>query len=131
MNISLLCVGLLGVLSVVTGIAVTLARGKYGVLSGNSTEPTNPLHKWVRAQGNTAEYAAVLMILIYVLGQTSQPGWVVWSMILVTFSRYLFVAGIVLPETMAKPNPMRFLGALGTYLFGLALCVALLQSAIA
>jgi hypothetical protein len=28
---------------------------------------------------------------------------------------------------MSKPNPLRFAGALGTYVFGLGLCIAIFQ----
>ena len=45
-----------------------------------------------------------------------------------TASRYLLAAGIVLSPTLEKPHPLRFLGALGTYAFGLALCASLLRS---
>jgi len=38
----------------------------------------------------------------------------------------LHAAGMVFPESLAKPNPMRFVGALGTYLTGIMLAVALL-----
>jgi len=35
----------------------------------------------------------------------------------------MIVAGLIFPKTMATPNPMRFIGALGTYDFGLALAI--------
>jgi hypothetical protein len=31
--------------------------------------------------------------------------------------------------TLAKPNPMRFIGALGTYVGGIALCMAAFMAA--
>jgi hypothetical protein len=55
---------------------------------------------------------------------------VLWCMILVTFFRYLLVAGILFPRTLAEPNPMRFVGALGTYVSGLGLCIALFLQAL-
>ncbi|MGI9293412.1 MAG: hypothetical protein ACR2PS_05465, partial [Pseudomonadales bacterium] len=76
------------------------------------------------------EYVPILALLIYILSQQSQATWVLWCMILVTFFRYLFVAGIVFPKTLAKPNSMRFVGALGTYLTGFGLCIALLLQAV-
>ena len=88
------------------------------------------MYKAVRAHGNTAEYVPVLALLIYILGQSGASGWVVWAMVIATFSRYLFVAGIIIPASMETPNPMRFLGSLGTYLSGLALVVALLMKAL-
>jgi len=43
-----------------------------------------------------------------------------------TVSRVLLVIGLVAWPTLARPNPARFVGALGTYVFGAALCIALL-----
>tara|TARA_R110001592_G_scaffold321338_2_gene599816 strand:+ start:352 stop:702 length:351 start_codon:yes stop_codon:yes gene_type:complete len=114
----------------VLAVAVTLARGKFNVLTGIPSDPSNTLYKLIRAHDNTVEYAPILALLIYILGQNSPSVWVEWFMILVTFSRYLIVAGIVIPQTLAKSNPMRFIGAMGTYIFGLALCFALAQQAI-
>jgi hypothetical protein len=46
-------------------------------------------------------------------------------MIAATVARYLHVAGMVLPSTMNKPNVLRFAGALGTFVTGPLLCLAL------
>jgi hypothetical protein len=53
--------------------------------------------------------------------------WILWCMGLVTLSRYIFVFGIVLPPSMAQPSKLRFIGSLGTYVFGIALCIGLLM----
>ncbi|MFT9639883.1 MAPEG family protein, partial [Alcaligenes phenolicus] len=42
-----------------------------------------------------------------------------------TACRCLIVIGLLAWPTMANPNPVRFVGALGTYLCGAALCIAL------
>ena len=76
------------------------------------------------------EYAPIIALLIYILSQSPQPGWVIWCMILITFFRFLFVAGIIFPKSMAQANPMRFLGALGTYLTGFGLCTAVILQAL-
>ncbi len=39
-------------------------------------------------------------------------------------SRYAIVAGILLSPTLDRPQPLRFIGALGTYITGVALSVA-------
>ncbi len=46
-----------------------------------------------------------------------------------TASRYLLALGLIIAPTLNKPEPLRFLGALGTYVCGLALCVAAYLSA--
>jgi hypothetical protein len=72
----------------------------------------------------------VIALLIFILNQSAQSNWVLLCIVLVTFFRYLFVAGIIFPRTLAKPNPMRFIGALGTYVTGLGLCIAVLLQAV-
>lgn len=42
-------------------------------------------------------------------------------MILFTFSRLVFTYGLLGYPTMKVPNKPRFLGAMGTYIFGIAL----------
>lgn len=131
MNIALLCIGLLGFLCIATGFNVSMARAKTQTVYGGDADPESPLYKAMRAQGNTVEYAPILALMMYVLSHGVLSGWIVWTMILATFFRYLLVAGLLLPKTMAKPNPLRFVGALGTYISGLMLAVAVLLQALA
>ncbi|KEQ16229.1 MAPEG family protein [Endozoicomonas numazuensis] len=130
MSIPLLCIALLAILCLALGFNVSIARAKAIVAYGSKDDPTCPLYKAQRAHGNTIEYAPILAILFYVLGQSQSADWVSWTMILVTFCRYLLALGLLLPATMAKPNPMRFIGALGTYMGGLVLTVVLLLTAL-
>jgi hypothetical protein len=37
--------------------------------------------------------------------------------------RYLHALGMILSPTLAKGHPLRFAGALGTYVVGLVLCL--------
>ncbi len=128
MVISLICVALLGILLFGLGFAVSLTRGRTGTASGSSGDPTDTLHKLVRAHGNTSEYAGMLAVLMLVVGSREPSTWGVASMVGATASRYLLAAGIILSPTLEKPHPLRFLGALGTYVFGLGLCGSLLRS---
>ncbi len=125
---SLVCVALLGILLFGLGFAVSLTRGRTSTASGSSGDPTDRLHKLVRAHGNTGEYVGMLAVLILILGAREPSTWGVASMIGATVSRYLLAAGIILSPTLEKPHPLRFLGALGTYGFGLGLCASLLRS---
>ena len=109
-------------------IAVTVARGKYNVLAGSDENPEHPLYQLIRAHGNQTEFVPLLILLMWILGQSSQPTWVLWTVVAVTASRFLMAAGMILPRTLAVPNPARFIGAMGTYIGGLALCVALLMN---
>ncbi|NND67288.1 MAG: MAPEG family protein [Halioglobus sp.] len=129
MSVSLICVALLALLVILLGFNVSMVRARTETMYGAEPDPAGAMYKAVRAHGNTTEYAPLLALLIYILGQAGASGWVVWAMVLATFSRYLFAAGIILPATMAQPHPLRFIGSLGTYLSGLALIVALLLKA--
>jgi hypothetical protein len=69
----------------------------------------------------------LLGLLMLVLAMRSEPAaWVVWTMIIATVSRYMHAVGMVAMPTLNRPNPLRFLGALGTYVCGIALVIALL-----
>ena len=107
---------------------MSTVRGRTEKLTGASSDPADPLHKLMRAHGNTTEYAAMLALLIYVLGSMSPATWVLWCMGLATASRYSIALGLILSSSMEQPHPLRFAGALGTYLTGFGLCAALLLS---
>ena len=129
-SFAITCIALLGLLSISLAIVVTVARGKFNILSGSSTDPEDTLFRLVRAHGNSVEFVPILMIFIYLLSQQPQPEWVAWLVGIVTFCRFLITLGIILPTTLAKPNPMRFVGALGTYICGLGIGITLLLQAL-
>lgn len=130
MTISLICISLLGLLVLVGAFAVTIHRGKSNTLGGYSTDDLNdPLFRAVRAHGNAVEYVPLLMVVMYILGQGQPAFWVEVCMAVVTLARYLTFFGLY-SFTMAKPNPLRFIGSLLTYVVGVALCIALLLSAV-
>ena len=124
-TIAIDCAAALGLLLFGLGMAVSGVRGQSGTFIGHETDPTSRLFKFVRAHANTAEYAPFLAVLFLYLGAHNPAPWVVWTMIEATVCRFVFVAGMILPATMAKPNPLRFIGAAGTYAAGIALCIAL------
>ena len=130
MNTALLCIALLGLLLFGLGFGVSGVRGRTGTNIGSSGNPADPLEKIVRAHGNASEYVAMLAVLIFVLGSREPSSWVTGSMIGATASRYLHAAGMLMSPTLDKPQPLRFLGALGTYAFGGALSIQLLLRAL-
>jgi uncharacterized protein len=130
MTIAIVCTALLAVLLFGLGVAVSLTRGSTNTVIGyNVTDPTDRLHKLCRAHGNAAEYAPMLALLILVVGARQPATWMIWTFIAATVCRYLHAAGMIFPATLAAPNPLRFIGALGTYVTGLALVVATLMRA--
>ena len=127
MNIPLICIGILGLLTIGLGLGVSLNRRSSKRSVGVPDDPTSKLLKYSRAHGNTVEYAPMLALLIWILAETGASGWVHWVMLGATVSRVLIVAGLVLPASLnTLPNPARFYGALGTYVFGLTLAVLVL-----
>ena len=128
MTIATVCIALLALLLFGLGLAVSLTRGSAQRIIGHSDDPTDRLHKLCRAHGNAAEYVPILALLIYILGARGPAAWITWTFVAATVFRYLHAAGMIFPATLAAPNPMRFLGALGTYLAGLVLAIALLVS---
>jgi hypothetical protein len=124
MNVATVCIALLGLLVFGLGFAVSMTRARTETVAGSSGDPADPLEKMIRAHGNTAEFAPMLAVLMLVLGATGSPDWANWCMMFATASRYLIAIGIIVSPTLAKPHPLRFVGALGTYGFGIALCVA-------
>jgi uncharacterized membrane protein YecN with MAPEG domain len=128
MTTAILCTALLGLLVFGLGFAVSLARGREEVLIGFDSDPTNRLHKLVRAHANACEYAPMLAVLILFLGTHDPSGWALAVMWIATAARYVHAAGMIVPATLDKVNPLRFAGALFTYVGGFALVLALLLS---
>lgn len=124
-NVAIPCIAALAVLLFASGLYVSATRARFWTLHAGASDPTHALTKAVRAHGNTAEYAAFLALLIYLLGERTSSEWVAWAMVGVTVSRYLLVAGMLGSDTLAKPQPLRAIGALGTYAGGAVLALAL------
>ena len=130
MYLHLICVALLALLTIGLGFGVSVQRAKTRTVYGCNDQPDDPLYKYSRAHGNAAEFAPLLAILIYILGQAPYAPWIGWMMVIATVARYMHAIGIIFGETMAKPHPLRFLGALLTYISGIALSIALLIRAL-
>jgi uncharacterized membrane protein YecN with MAPEG domain len=127
-SVAVACVAALGMLVFGLGFVISGARKQTNRFIGFDADPADTLHKLVRAHGNTAEYAPMLAVLMLYLGAHPVAPWVINVMIGATVCRYLMVGGLVLPASMAKPNALRFIGAMGTYVCGIALCAAALQT---
>ena len=110
------------------GLAISMVRFLAKRFYTHEVDPADGLYKLVRAHGNTGEYATFFGVLFLYLGAHNPPDWVVATMVAATLCRYLFVIGMVAFPTVAELNPIRFLGASGTYFTGLALCRAELMT---
>jgi len=124
MNVAIVCTALLGLLVFGLGLAVSLTRGATRTNFGFTPDPTDRLYKRIRAHGNAAEYAPMLAILILLIGARNPAPWMVWTFVAATLFRYLHAAGMLVCPSLDQPHPLRFVGALGTYVTGLVLTVA-------
>lgn len=122
MSFALTCIGLLGFLVIGLGLGVSLKRDTTKRAIGHDADPADPLHKWVRAHANACEYVPILAILIFALANNGESGWNGWLFLAAVVVRYAHAAGMILSPTLAKGHPLRFVGALGTYVVGLVLC---------
>ncbi|AXS81404.1 MAPEG family protein [Dechloromonas sp. HYN0024] len=123
--VAIYCTAALGVLLFLLGLAVSICRFRSGIGSGLAPERNGLLNKVIRAHANTAEFAPFLVVLFLYFGWRGPSDMVVYMIIAVTLCRYLLVIGLLAWPSLSRPNPARFVGALGTYLLGTALCVAM------
>jgi uncharacterized membrane protein YecN with MAPEG domain len=130
LNVAYICVALLGILVLGGGFYVSLWRNRTKIVQGYPDDPSHGLHKAVRAHGNTVEYAPVLALIIYIAGLHNPPLWILVCMVGVTIARYLLYFGLLLSPTIARPQPLRFIGALLTYILGIVLCSHVLLLAV-
>ena len=129
MTVAIVCSALLGLLVFGLGLAVSLTRGSSNTVIGYNADPTDRLHKLCRAHGNAAEYVPIMAVLMLIAGARNPSTWMIWTFIAATVFRYCHAAGMVFPASLGQPNALRFVGALGTYLAGFALVVAVLLRA--
>lgn len=131
MRTYLVCSAILVLLYFVLALHVSMTRGrtKTGVGSGN--DPNGPLNKAVRAHGNAAEYTPIFVALFLYFLMSGAGGWITWVVIIVTVSRVLHALGMLMTSDFNRPpHPLRGIGAMGTYLGGFALGIALLLRAL-
>ncbi|MEM6666613.1 MAG: MAPEG family protein [Pseudomonadota bacterium] len=88
-------------------------------------EPTSGMAKAQRAHGNAAEYSALLIGLFVLVGfayQGRDLGITVTALVVaVTASRFLHALGFLICKTLERPHALKAIGAIVTYLGGLAL----------
>jgi hypothetical protein len=132
MQVPVICVSILGLLIFLLGFLISMVRGKTGIIyySGSLDDPTSFLTKAVRALGNTVEFAPIFAVMFLYLGSTNPDNWVYWAVIIATTSRVLMVVGFLTARTLSKIHPLKAVGAMGTYLSGIALCLAMVHSVV-
>lgn len=124
MTTAIICIALLGTLLFVLGWNVSRLRGSKQTVEQFPTAPDDPLFVAIRAHGNATEYVPTLAVLILIVGSRDPALWMLVVAAIATLSRYLHAIGVLSAGDMAKENVLRFAGAVGTILSGVALAVA-------
>ena len=126
MTTAIICSAILAAMLFLLGFNVSRMRGVTAKAGGSQmpTDPASPLLVAQRAHGNAAEYVPTLIILFLLVGYRSPAVVAIPLIVGATLSRVMHAVGLFLSGSMAKETPSRFIGAMGTYLFGVGLAVA-------
>ena len=123
-NVTVISIALLGVLVFVLGANVTRHRAQRG--DAGNQHPTDPADRMFiaqRAHGNAAEYVPTLIVLIIVCAALTDGWWLDTLCLAALGARVLHAVGMLTSSTLASHGPLRDIGALGTYVTGIALGV--------
>lgn len=129
MHITLiLCSAALVILTLLLAFWTSIQRGASKTIAyGTPLDPTSSMAKAQRAHGNSAEYAALLVGLFILTGfayADRDLGLTVTILVIaITASRFIHALGFLTCATLEKPHPLKAIGALVTYLGGLALAI--------
>jgi uncharacterized membrane protein YecN with MAPEG domain len=88
------------------------------------------LTKAVRAHGNASEYIPLFVALFLYLHSIQAGPFLAGVAVVATLSRILHAAGMFLIASVTQRHPLRFLGALGTYICLFVFGAALLSRAL-
>jgi uncharacterized membrane protein YecN with MAPEG domain len=103
------------------GANVTRHRAMRGGGNQAPTDPADPLLIAIRAHGNAAEYIPTMLVLLLVCS-TLTDSWLVDALAVAAFVvRTTHAIGMLTSKSMASHGPLRDIGALGTYVVGLAI----------
>ena len=127
MTVALVCTALLGLL--LFGLGLNVSLGRRDQVFHFNPDPADVLYRKVRAHGNTAEFAPFLAVLFMASASLDPATWVLWTIGIATLGRYLIAVGLLVGD-MSKPHPLRFVGALLTYVTGIVLSGNLLLQAV-
>jgi uncharacterized membrane protein YecN with MAPEG domain len=122
------CIALMGILLFVLGANVTRHRALRGK-SGETQMPTDPADRMFiaqRAHGNASEYVPTLIGLLIVCSALTGGWWLNALAVVAVVARYVHAVGLLTSRTMATHGPVRDVGAMFTYLSGIALGITAL-----
>jgi uncharacterized membrane protein YecN with MAPEG domain len=117
-----ICIALLAALVFVLGANVSRLRGSAATQAPTALD--DPLFVAIRAHGNAAEYVPTLAVLILLAGSRNPTTWMLAVIVVATAARFIHAIGVLAAGDMGRPAPLRMIGAILTYVAGLALAVA-------
>ncbi len=126
MNILVLCSGLLAALYAALSVNVSVTRLRR---RKDSSITEAQLTKAIRAHGNASEYIPLFIASFLFLGISGSSPTLAVVAVLATVSRVAHAAGMFLIANVSERHPLRYYGALGTYVCLIAVGVAILLRA--
>ena len=127
MNTLVLCSGALASLYAVLSLNVSLTRLRK---RKDSSVTEAQLTKAIRAHGNASEYIPLFIAAFLYLSTSGSDGLLSVIAVLATVSRFAHAAGMFRIANVSERHPLRYYGALGTYVCLFAVAVALLLRAL-
>jgi uncharacterized membrane protein YecN with MAPEG domain len=126
MTTALICTAILAAMLFLLGFNVSRMRGVQARAGGPQmpTDPQDRLLIAIRAHGNAAEYVPTLIVLFLLVGARSPAGVAIPLIVGATLVRLVHAYGMLAAPSMTARSRPRVAGAVGTYLFGVALAVA-------
>ena len=123
---AVICSAILAAMIFVLGFNVSRMRGVTARQGGSQmpTDPASPLLIAQRAHGNASEYVPTLIVLFLLVGAREDAWWAALLIVGATLARIFHAAGMLTATTLAAESHTRLAGAMGTYLFGVALAAA-------
>lgn len=126
-----ICSAALVILTLLLGFWTSVTRGRTKTIAyGAATDPAGPMLKAQRAHGNASEYAALLVGLFVLTGfvySGRDLGMAVTGLVIaITLARVLHAVGFLVCATLEKPHPLKAIGALVTYVGGIALATMII-----
>ncbi|MEL6830839.1 MAG: MAPEG family protein [Pseudomonadota bacterium] len=111
--------------------SIQRSTGDKVIYYGATLDPTSGLAKAQRAHGNASEYAGAITALFLLCMWLGTHGPVAGGfMIGITAARYLHAFGFLTCKTLDTPHWAKAIGALTTYIGGIALCIYVIWDAV-
>lgn len=125
MTTAIICTAILAAMLFLLGLNVSRMRGVTAKAGGSQfpDDPASPLLIAIRAHGNAAEYIPTLILLFLLVGARSPAAVAIPLIAGATAARVVHAYGLLTAPSMAAQTTGRLAGAMGTYVFGVALAV--------